>query len=49
MKDYCSFATLPADAAQNACAFSRNYPKEPVIRFAQSKHGDTLRSAEHKN
>jgi ATP-dependent RNA helicase DeaD len=48
MKDYCSFASLPADAAQNACAFSRKYPQEPVIRFAQSKHGDDLRAMDHK-
>ncbi|MDR0316009.1 MAG: DEAD/DEAH box helicase [Treponema sp.] len=32
MKDYCSFATLPADAAKRACAFSRNEPDDPVIR-----------------
>jgi ATP-dependent RNA helicase DeaD len=37
MKDYCSFATLPADAAQRACTFSRNYPQEPVIRIARPK------------
>ncbi|MDR1277118.1 MAG: DEAD/DEAH box helicase [Treponema sp.] len=34
MKDYCSFATLPADAARRACAFARNDPKDPVIRPA---------------
>jgi ATP-dependent RNA helicase DeaD len=34
MKDYCSFATLPADAARRACSFSRNGPKDPVIRPA---------------
>jgi ATP-dependent RNA helicase DeaD len=48
MKDYCSFASLPADAAQNACAFSRKYPHEPLIRIAQSKHGDDARGMEHK-
>jgi ATP-dependent RNA helicase DeaD len=32
MKDYCSFATLPADAARKACAFSRNDQQIPVIR-----------------
>jgi ATP-dependent RNA helicase DeaD len=35
MKDYCSFATLPADAAQRACTFSRNDPQGPVIRTAK--------------
>jgi ATP-dependent RNA helicase DeaD len=49
MKDYCAFASLPADAAQNACMFSRKYPNEPVIRFAQGRHGDTVRAAEYKN
>jgi ATP-dependent RNA helicase DeaD len=34
MKDYCSFATLPADAARRACASSRKEPSWPVIRFA---------------
>jgi ATP-dependent RNA helicase DeaD len=34
VKDYCSFATLPADAARKACAFSRTAPQEPVIRIA---------------
>ena len=34
MKDFCSFATLPADAARRACDFSRRDPKEPVIRPA---------------
>jgi ATP-dependent RNA helicase DeaD len=48
MKDYCSFASLPSDAAQNACAFSRKNPNEPVIRFAQSKHSDEPRATEHK-
>ena len=36
MKDYCAYATLPADAAQRACAFSRNGPDDPVIRPARS-------------
>ncbi|MDR0289790.1 MAG: DEAD/DEAH box helicase [Treponema sp.] len=35
MKDFCAFATLPADAAQRACAFSRQAPQEPVIRPAR--------------
>ena len=35
MKDYCSFATLPVDAARRACAFSRSGPQEPVIRPAR--------------
>jgi ATP-dependent RNA helicase DeaD len=35
MKDYCSFATLPADAAQRACIFSRNDPQGPVVRVAK--------------
>ncbi|MDR1278368.1 MAG: DEAD/DEAH box helicase [Treponema sp.] len=34
MKDFCSFATLPADAARRAYAFSRNVPNDPVIRPA---------------
>jgi ATP-dependent RNA helicase DeaD len=34
VKDYCSFATLPADAARKACSFSRAKPQEPVIRIA---------------
>jgi ATP-dependent RNA helicase DeaD len=34
VKDYCSFATLPADAARKACAYSRTAPQEPVIRVA---------------
>jgi len=33
-KDFCSFATLPADAARRACAFSRRESTEPVIRPA---------------
>jgi ATP-dependent RNA helicase DeaD len=37
MKDYCSFATLPADAARRACAFSRGGPQNPVIRPAQNR------------
>ena len=36
MKDYCSFATLPADAARRACSFSRKEPQGPVIRFAHA-------------
>jgi ATP-dependent RNA helicase DeaD len=36
MKDYCSFATLPADAARKACTFSHERPQEPVIRPARS-------------
>jgi ATP-dependent RNA helicase DeaD len=35
MKDYCSFATLPADAAQRACVFSHKDPQGPVIRAAK--------------
>jgi ATP-dependent RNA helicase DeaD len=35
MKDYCSFATLPADAAQRACTFSHNDPQGPVVRVAK--------------
>jgi ATP-dependent RNA helicase DeaD len=37
MKDYCAFATLPADAARRACAFSRGEPGDPVIRPAAAK------------
>ena len=36
MKDYCSFATLPADAARRACVFSRN-TGDPVIRAASDR------------
>jgi len=36
MKDYCSFATLPADAARKACSFSRNDQQNPVIRMARA-------------
>jgi ATP-dependent RNA helicase DeaD len=35
MKDYCSFATLPADAAKRACSFSRKDQQSPVIRPAK--------------
>jgi ATP-dependent RNA helicase DeaD len=40
IKDYCAFATLPAEAARRACIFSRNTQKqgeetEPVIRPAR--------------
>jgi ATP-dependent RNA helicase DeaD len=35
MKDYCSFATLPADAARRACAYSRKDQQSPVIRPAK--------------
>ncbi|MDR2717634.1 MAG: DEAD/DEAH box helicase [Treponema sp.] len=34
VKDYCSFATLPADAARKACAYSRTERQEPIIRIA---------------
>jgi len=34
-KDFCSFATLPADAARRACALSRRDSNEPVIRPAK--------------
>jgi ATP-dependent RNA helicase DeaD len=37
MKDYCAFATLPAEAARRACAFSKNEPNDPVIRLAHDK------------
>jgi ATP-dependent RNA helicase DeaD len=36
MKDYCSFATLPADAARRACTFSRKEPQAPVVRLARA-------------
>jgi ATP-dependent RNA helicase DeaD len=36
MKDYCSFATLPADAARRACNFSRKEPQAPVVRLARA-------------
>ncbi|MDR3139533.1 MAG: DEAD/DEAH box helicase [Treponema sp.] len=34
MRDYCAFATLPADAARRACVFSRNTPEDPAIKPA---------------
>jgi ATP-dependent RNA helicase DeaD len=34
MKDYCAFATMPAEAARRACAFSRNTPEDPAIKPA---------------
>jgi len=37
MKDFCSFATLPADAARRACDYSRRESKEPVIRPASAR------------
>jgi len=37
MKDYCAFATMPADAARRACIFSRNTPDDPPIRLASAK------------
>jgi ATP-dependent RNA helicase DeaD len=43
MKDYCSFATLPADAARRACSFSRQAPQEPVIRAARPMHNEEKR------
>ncbi|MCL2600774.1 MAG: DEAD/DEAH box helicase, partial [Treponema sp.] len=41
MKDFCSFATLPTEAARRACTFSRKETKEPVIRPASSKPDST--------
>jgi ATP-dependent RNA helicase DeaD len=37
VREFCAFATLPPDAARRACAFSRNTPKDPVIRMASPK------------
>ncbi|MDR1802794.1 MAG: DEAD/DEAH box helicase [Treponema sp.] len=37
VREYCAFATLPPDAARRACAFSRNTPKDPVIRMASPR------------
>jgi ATP-dependent RNA helicase DeaD len=39
MKDYCAFATLPAEAARRACAFSRNTPEDPAIKPASPQRG----------
>jgi ATP-dependent RNA helicase DeaD len=39
MKDYCAFANMPHEAARRACAFSKNSPSEPPIRFASVKQG----------
>lgn len=36
IKEYCAFATLPAEAATRACAFSRNSPGEPLIKPASA-------------
>ncbi|MCL2761766.1 MAG: DEAD/DEAH box helicase [Treponema sp.] len=36
VKNYCSFATLPADAALRACTFSRKAPEKPIIRVAHA-------------
>jgi len=35
IKDYCAFATLPADAARRACSFSRKEPQMPIIKIAR--------------
>jgi ATP-dependent RNA helicase DeaD len=35
IKDYCTFATLPEDAARRACVFSRNSQDIPPIKFAK--------------
>jgi ATP-dependent RNA helicase DeaD len=48
MKDYCSFATLPADAAQRACTLSRKDPQGPVIRTAKPTAGDGAGSRTRK-
>jgi len=37
VREYCAFATLPPEAARRACAFSRNAPKDPVIRLASPR------------
>ena len=37
MKEYCAFATMPREAARRACAFSKNAPDDPPIRFASPK------------
>ena len=34
MRDYCSFATLPDEAARRACAFSRKASDDPTIKPA---------------
>jgi ATP-dependent RNA helicase DeaD len=47
MKDYCSFATLPADAAQRACTFSRKDPQGPLIRTAKPPARSPSRSPGH--
>jgi ATP-dependent RNA helicase DeaD len=38
MKDFCAFASLPAEAARKACAFSRNAPNDPPIRLASPRN-----------
>ncbi|GHU02685.1 DEAD/DEAH box helicase [Spirochaetia bacterium] len=37
IKDYCTFASLPEDAARRACTFSGKNSGEPVIRVASPK------------
>jgi ATP-dependent RNA helicase DeaD len=39
MKDYCAFATMPAEAARRACAFSRHTPEDPAIKPASPHRG----------
>ncbi|MDR2534941.1 MAG: DEAD/DEAH box helicase [Treponema sp.] len=36
MKDYCTFATLPEEAARRACTFSRKSTDNPIIKPASS-------------
>ena len=37
MKEFCAFATLPADAARRACTFSRSAPEDPAIKLASPR------------
>jgi ATP-dependent RNA helicase DeaD len=37
MKEFCAFATLPAEAARRACTFSQNSSGVPSIRVATEK------------
>jgi ATP-dependent RNA helicase DeaD len=37
MKEFCAFATLPAEAARRACVFSQSSPGTPSIRVATER------------
>jgi ATP-dependent RNA helicase DeaD len=43
LKDYCAFATVPEEAAQRACAFSRKTKGEPLIKLAAPLNHERVR------